>query len=61
MSEKKRKPKLKNGKIADQFELDSDENFGFIVGYTSGGAPYGLTYEEMEKMEIETEKTENQQ
>ena len=26
---------------------DSDNRFYFIVGYTSGGAPYGVTWEEM--------------
>ncbi len=27
--------------------LDSDDRFFFIAGYTSGGAPYGVTWEEM--------------
>ena len=27
---------------------DSDETFAFIAGYTSGGAPYGVTWDEME-------------
>jgi len=26
---------------------DSDETFYFIAGYTSGGAPFGVTWEEM--------------
>ena len=26
--------------------MDSDETFAFIVGYTSGGGPFGLTHEE---------------
>ena len=26
---------------------DQDETFFHIVGYTSGGAPYGVTWEEM--------------
>lgn len=26
---------------------DSDDRFFFIAGYTSGGAPYGVTWEEM--------------
>ena len=29
---------------------DCDENFAFIIGYTSGGAPYGITHEEWEEM-----------
>lgn len=28
---------------------DSDENFYLIAGYTSGGAPYGITWEQAEK------------
>lgn len=32
-------------------EQDSDENFAFIAGYTSGGFPYGITWEEMEEIE----------
>ena len=31
-------------------ERDSDENFAFIAGYTSGGFPYGVTWEEMEEI-----------
>ncbi len=27
--------------------MDQDERFFLIVGYTSGGAPYGVTWEEM--------------
>ncbi|MGF7141563.1 hypothetical protein [Roseimarinus sediminis] len=29
---------------------DSDDNFAFIAGYTSGGFPYGLTHEEFEEL-----------
>jgi len=32
--------------IANEMPFESDEVFAFIVGYTSGGAPYGLTHEE---------------
>lgn len=32
-------------------EFNSDENFAFITGYTSGGFPYGITHEEMEEIE----------
>ena len=34
-------------------EFDSDEYFAFIAGYTSGGAPYGITHEEMKKINNE--------
>ena len=30
---------------------ESDDTFAFIAGYTSGGAPYGVTWEEMEEIE----------
>jgi hypothetical protein len=26
--------------------LEQDENFYYIAGYTSGGAPYGITWEQ---------------
>lgn len=29
---------------------DSDEYFSFIAGYTSGGVPYGTTWEEEEEL-----------
>ena len=29
---------------------DQDENFSFIVGYTSGGMPYGVTWAEAEEI-----------
>jgi len=32
---------------------DSDYNFAFIAGYTSGGFPYGLTHEELENAELD--------
>jgi hypothetical protein len=30
---------------------DSDETFAFIAGYTEGGAPYGITWEEVEALD----------
>jgi len=32
-------------------EPDSDENFAYIGGYTAGGAPYGVTWEEWENID----------
>jgi hypothetical protein len=32
-------------------EFSYNDDLGFIAGYTSGGAPFGLTYEEMNKPE----------
>lgn len=31
--------------------FDSDDNFAFIAGYTEGGVPFGITYEEWEQYE----------
>ena len=31
----------------EELYKDSDDRFAFIVGYTSGGFPYGVTWEEM--------------
>jgi hypothetical protein len=32
-------------------EPESDAHFAYIAGYTSGGAPYGITWEEQEEIE----------
>jgi predicted membrane metal-binding protein len=42
-------------KLNDLCGFDSDENFAMIIGYTSGGFPYGVPYEEMEQISNETE------
>lgn len=34
-----------------EYWAGSDEGFAFIAGYTEGGAPFGLTYLEMEEIE----------
>ena len=36
-------------------DFESDEYFAMILGYTSGGFPYGVTHEEMEEIKSETE------
>ncbi len=47
------KSKKKKGMKKHEEEplFESDEYFAVIIGYTSGGAPYGVTWEEYEKME----------
>jgi hypothetical protein len=45
--------KKRENKYNDQFGFDSDENFAMIIGYTSGGFPYGVTHEEMDEMNNE--------
>jgi hypothetical protein len=32
-------------------EPESDEHFAYIAGYTSGGVPYGITWQEQEEIE----------
>jgi hypothetical protein len=45
--------KQKHARRADFRE--SDETFAFIAGYTEGGAPYGITWEEMEALDARME------
>ena len=58
MSERKNR-KLKKERKAEDVEFDSDENFAFIVGYTSGGAPYGSIHEETNEIEKENNETDD--
>lgn len=45
----KKKPKRKKKNMGERFSLPAqDDRFFFIAGYTSGGAPYGVTWEEMD-------------
>jgi hypothetical protein len=48
-----RKLAKEKSEALDIADYDSDDNFSFIVGYTSGGFPYGLTHEELEKAELD--------
>lgn len=43
--------KPQNKRAPEQIEPDSDEHFAYIAGYTEGGAPYGVTWEEQEALE----------
>lgn len=36
-----------------EMTIDFDDTFATIIGYTSGGAPYGLTWEQWEILEEE--------
>lgn len=54
---KKRNPKPKKEEIIVDMDYSSDENFAFIVGFTSGGAPFGITHEET--VEIENDKIDS--
>ena len=41
-------PESQEESFSADISCDSDETFAFIAGYTSGGAPYGVTWDEME-------------
>ncbi len=47
----KKRPRHKNQKAAEdiytQMYSDMDGTFAFIAGYTPGGAPYGITWEQV--------------
>ena len=46
---KKQKEEKKGKQLQSQY-ADSNEEFSYIAGYTAGGAPYGVTWEELEKV-----------
>lgn len=46
MGKKKRTKHKKQSDWENDLYIESDENFYFIAGYTSGGAAYGITWEE---------------
>jgi hypothetical protein len=54
-SRSKRKAHRKRKHALQADFRESDETFAFIVGYTDGGAPYGVTWEEMEAADARTE------
>ena len=55
LAAKKQRKAEQEAKKQRDVGFDQDEHFAFIVGYTSGGFPFGLTWEEwdaIEKMEV---------
>ncbi len=44
--ERKQQKKLEHTMATDLGAIEQNDTFAFIVGYTSGGAPYGITWEE---------------
>lgn len=54
MGSKNKKARKKKKSEVNLFE--SDETFAFIVGYTSGEAAYGVTWEEMGETEQRDEE-----
>jgi hypothetical protein len=53
---RKRKRLEKAAELESVSWIEQDEHFAFIVGYTPGGAPYGITWEEWETMDSESEE-----
>lgn len=51
------KPYIPKG---DEMPIESDYNFAFIMGYTSGGAAYGITHEEWRKIQEEEKITKDE-
>ena len=50
-AEAKRQERKQENMIEDELLFDQDYDFAYIAGYTSGGFPYGVTWEEMESSE----------
>ncbi|MDD4148939.1 MAG: hypothetical protein PHE33_02810 [Bacteroidales bacterium] len=42
--------KKREAELSALSEFESDENFAMIIGYTSGGFPFGVAHEEMEEI-----------
>ncbi len=52
VSKTEKKPKKKKRKGKNIEESWKDDTFAMILGYTSGGAPYGVTWEEMKQKDF---------
>lgn len=57
-AEKRKARKRKQEFMEEDLWEDSDETFAFIAGYTDGGAPFGITWEEREQSKV-TEPEKN--
>ncbi|WP_114745588.1 hypothetical protein [Falsibacillus pallidus] len=57
LSKKRKKEEQEERRLAELY--DFDETFAFIAGYTEGGAPFGVTYEEMDEMDEEMDEIED--
>lgn len=47
INQRRKQKEAKKQKELEALYEDSDETFCFIAGYTPGGTPYGVTWEEM--------------
>ena len=55
---KKRKRLEKAAELESLSGIEQDDYFAYIIGYTSGGAPYGITWEEWEALDLESDEDE---
>ena len=55
MDRKTNKNNRKKKRNIDDFQIEQDENFSYIAGYTSGGFPYGNPWEETDDEQNEVE------
>jgi hypothetical protein len=46
------------GETAD-YDADSDDYFAYIAGYTPGGAPYGVTWDEWRQLEAKERQSQD--
>lgn len=49
-TDKRKKEKEKEKEYLGEFGVDFDDHYAYIAGYTSGGAAFGITWEEMEEI-----------
>jgi len=54
-----RKRKKEEKRLADEHDNSQNDMFYFIAGYTSGGAPYGITWDEMGLEPYESESDDD--
>lgn len=55
-SKVKNSKRKKKQKVYEENLFELDDTFAFIAGYTSGGAPYGMAWEEMEEIKRKENK-----
>ena len=60
MSKKNEKQRRKKPTVSDGYLVDNDDTFAFIAGYTSGGAPYGITWKDMDSGEDDDSQDEEE-
>ena len=50
LNAKKQKHSRKSDEYSEELSAFQDENFAFIAGYTPAGFPFGITWEEQERL-----------